>query len=74
MPHISLVFGEMWDTKGLPLKPAKGTTKLHSETVVPFCSIPVTERVGYANLTFHFYAENGFAWWGNVRNLARLRQ
>ena len=26
VPHISLVFREMWDTTGLPLKPAAGPT------------------------------------------------
>ena len=28
VPHISLVFREMWDTAGLPLKPAKVSTTL----------------------------------------------
>jgi hypothetical protein len=26
VPHISLVFREMWDTAGLPLKPDTGST------------------------------------------------
>jgi hypothetical protein len=29
VPHISLVFREMWDTAGLPLKPAAVPTDLH---------------------------------------------
>jgi hypothetical protein len=29
VPHISLVFREMWDTKGLPLKLAAGLTDPH---------------------------------------------
>jgi hypothetical protein len=31
VPHISLVFREMWDTAGLPLKPAAGQTAPHRE-------------------------------------------
>jgi hypothetical protein len=29
VPHISLVFGEMWDTAGLPLKSAAGSAAIH---------------------------------------------
>jgi hypothetical protein len=29
VPHISLVFGEMWDTAGFPLKLVPGPTDLH---------------------------------------------
>jgi hypothetical protein len=29
VPHISLVFREMWDTAGLPLKPVAGPTTPH---------------------------------------------
>jgi hypothetical protein len=35
VPHISLVFREMWDTAGLPLKPVADFTEPHRWPVNP---------------------------------------